>query len=146
MGSRFVRPETVKLDLSNGDWVLIRKRLSAGEQRDAFNRAYVQGANGEFVVHPGRIGLSMLSAYLLDWSLTDGDGQQVVIRGESVDVVEATLNSLDPDDFTELRQAVEQHEQRMIAERDAQKKTRAGVTTSSAISDSQSVPDYVSTT
>jgi hypothetical protein len=146
MGSRFVRPETVKLDLSEGDWILIKKRLTAGEQRDAFNRAYVQGDDDKFVVHPGRIGLSMLSAYLLDWSLTDADGQQVIIRGEPIAIVEQTLNGLDPDDFNELRIAVEQHEKRMIAERESEKKTRAGATASSLISDSRSVVDGVLTT
>lgn len=146
MGSRFVRPETVKLDLSNGDWILIKKRLSAGEQREAFNRAYVQGEDGTFVVHPGRIWLSMVSAYLIDWSLTDTSGEQVVIRGESTAVLEATLNGLDPDDFNEIRQAVEQHEKRMIAARDAEKKTTAGATTRSQTSDSRSGAAGVLTT
>jgi len=134
MGSRFVRPETVKLDLSNGDWILIKKRLSSGEQRDAFSRAYVQGEDGKFVVHPGRIGLSMVSAYLIDWSLTDTSGEQVVIRGESTAIVEQMLNGLGTEDFDEIRIAIDAHEQRMVAEREAQKKTRSGVTASSAIS------------
>lgn len=144
--SRFVRPESRKLDLSDGDWLLVKKRLTTGEQRDAFMRAYVERADGTFVVHPGKIGVQMVVAYLLDWSFADDSGQQVVIRAQDADIVEAALRGLDPDDFAETRAAIEAHEAKMIAEREAQKKTRAGVMPSSAISDSPSAAAGVSTT
>ena len=34
--SRFVRPETERLELTDGDWMLVKRRLTAGEQRRAF--------------------------------------------------------------------------------------------------------------
>jgi hypothetical protein len=141
MASRFVQPESRKLDLSEGDWILVKYRLTAGEERAAFLRSYVENSKGEFVMHPGRLGLSMVSVYLLDWSLTDGDGHQVVIRSQPITALEETLNALAIEDFNEIRRAIEAHEQRVGAERAAQKKTRAGATVSETTSALRSDPD-----
>lgn len=134
MGSRFVQPESRKLDLSDGDWLLVRKRLTTGERRDAYSRAYVENSIGQFVVHTARVATVLVCAYLLDWSLADDQGHQAVILGKPFDVVAAAVDALDPDDFTEIQAAIDAHKESMAAERAAQKKTRSIAMASSAIS------------
>lgn len=141
MGSRFVQPESRKLDLSNGDWLIVRKRLTTGERRDAYRRAYVENSRGDFVVHTALVPTVMVTAYLLDWSLADTAGQQMAIFGQPWDVVASYVDALDPVDFTELRDAIEAHQVAMTEEREAQKKTRSGERTSPPISPLRSAAD-----
>jgi len=115
------------LPLGNGDTITIKSRLSAGEQRDAYARMYLAGIDGKLHANPLQSGLGMITAYLLDWNLTD-DGEPVPIRGLSVAELESVLNSLEPESFTEIKQAIEAHEVRMAEARAAEKKSRAGVT------------------
>lgn len=137
MGSRIVGPDTTKLDLSDGDWILIKRRLNAGEQRAYLARVYQSRANGTVTVDPLQIGLSLCLAYLLDWSLTGLDGKPLLIRDQSMEIKASILDSLDPDTFGEIRQAIDDHAARMQAERDSEKNGRDGETASSTISPSR---------
>lgn len=116
MGSscRFVQPDAVTLPLSKSDSVTVRRRINTGEQRVAVRRSE-SGPDA-----PG-IGLCVVIAYLLDWTFTDRSGHLVVIRDQPFDVVLAAIDALDPDDFLELRVAVNAHivaqEQQVAADR-----------------------------
>lgn len=134
--SRFVRPETKTIQISHGDWLLVKKRLSAGEQRAIFARLYLAGADGALRVNPLQSGLAQILAYLLDWSLTDDNGQQVVIRDKSADDIAHIVDGLDPESFTEIREAIQRHEETMADEREEEKKTHTGVSGSLPISPS----------
>jgi hypothetical protein len=134
--SRFVRPETVKIDLTDGDWLLVKRRLTAGEERHAFARILQPTSYGE----PMRLdfektGLAKIVAYLLDWSLAD-DAGVVVIRDQPAPVVEAALLALDPSSFAEIHTAINAHEAAQLAALDAEKKTTAGDSRLSLISTS----------
>ena len=73
--SRFLKPELVRIDLTLGDWILIKKRLTAGEQRRVFARMVKTMKAGEGIeIDPERAGLSNLVEYLVDWSFTDVTG------------------------------------------------------------------------
>ena len=143
MFSRFVVPETdvVTLPLREGqteaDWLLVRRRLNEGERRAMFARMYLS-SNGTTHVDPQAVGVSTVVAYLLDWSFTDPQGQRVIIAEKSPADVATMLNALDPEFFTEVREAIEAHEERQAA---AKKKTQAGATGSPAISASPSAVD-----
>jgi hypothetical protein len=138
MSSRFVRPETEKLDISGGDWLLVKRRLTAGEQRHAFSRIVKRMSVGEKTeLDPEGMGLSKITAYLLDWSLRD-DAGVVVIRDQSTAVVEAALLGLDPDSFREIYEAISAHEDRQLAALEEEKKTRDGERRLSVISGSAS--------
>lgn len=128
--SRFVRPETTVLTISDGDTLVVKKRLNAGENRRLW--AGMMRDGDSLRVQPLKTGMSTVVAYLLDWSLKDDDGKLVKITGLGPDALELVLESLDPDDFTEILRAIEAHENAMTAEREAQKKTTAGETKSSA--------------
>lgn len=123
MASRVVRPETKTLAISNGDWLLVKKRLNHGERQDAFARRYVsEGAGISGVrVNLRKFGGEKITAYLLDWSLTGLDDKQMIIRDQPVEVLEAFLNAIDENSFKEIADAIDAHEVTMIAEREAEK-------------------------
>lgn len=115
--SRFVRPETVRLDISNGDWLLVKKRLNAGEQRQVYARlmkpvtgTLAGGASQTFELDPVKATLSNILGYLLDWSLTDDEGKPVVIRGKSETEIIAALDALEGESFAEIQRAIADHE------------------------------------
>ena len=138
MASRIVRPETTTLHISAGDWVLVKKRLNAGEQRAMFARMYLAGVDGLLHVNPLQGGLARITAYLLDWSLTAPDGSQIVIRDEPIDAVARALDALDTESFGEIRLAIEAHEEAMAKAREQEKNGQGGETASPAISPSPS--------
>lgn len=136
--SRFIRPQVVRVPLkSGGDWIEIKRRLNTGEYRERLARMSV-AVDGDLHVNRLQIGMSTVTAYLLDWSLTDDDGRPVVIRGLSADDLMAVLDNLEPEAFGEILKAIEDHEAAMDAERAAEKNGHDGANTSPAISPSPS--------
>ena len=135
--SRFVQPDTVTLPISNGDTLVVKQRLNEGERRAAFARLY-QHVNGTgYHVNPQMMGIATVLAYLVDWSLRDDAGRPVTIAGTSEEDRQAVLDSLDPADFAEIRDAIDAHIEATAAARDAQKKTGgtpAPVATSPSVS------------
>lgn len=124
--SRFVRPETRTLTLANGDQLIVRARLTAGEQRAQFARMYTTGPDGRVQRNLLMLGVGLVVAYLLDWNLTDDRDQLVPIRDLSTAELHQVLDSLDPADFDEIQTAIEAHEKAMLAEREDQKKILTG--------------------
>jgi hypothetical protein len=138
---RVVRPQEIQLSLSDGDWIRVKKRLTAGEAREQFARIVKDAPGGERpTLASMQVGISRILAYLLDWSLTDEKGMVLPLRngrGElAVDVMTASLNSIDPDSFSEILSAVEAHEEAMEKEREVEKNSQATASNSSAISTS----------
>jgi len=134
---RFVKPETVTLTLPDGTRLIVKKELNTGEQRAAFNRLYTQGADGKLRVDPMATGLNLVLAYLLDWTVADEDGP-VAIRGLDGDELAAILNRLEPASFTEIKEAIEQHEIAVALERTEKKTTTPIESASDPISTSVS--------
>jgi hypothetical protein len=129
--SRFVQPAERVITLSDGDTITVRRRLTAGEQLDAYQRMYVGGVTssgtGAPRVNPLQTGIAMIVSYLLDWSgpgFLGPDGEPQPIRGESHEVIESAVLNLDYEDFGELKTAIETHEREMNDERERLKKTR----------------------
>jgi hypothetical protein len=125
--SRFVRPETVTLTISDGDTLTVKRRLNSGEERALFARMYTAGVNGQLKVNPFQTGIAIVTAYLLDWSLTD-DGKRVPIAELSVDELTRVLDGLDPTTYGEIRQAIEAHDNAVREEREQTKKAKGGET------------------
>ena len=130
MGSWFVRPDTVVLQLSDGETLTVRRRLNAGEEQDLMDR--VQGASR------ARIRRELVVAYLLGWSLVDGDGTHVAIDPGQPEAIVATLRHLDPDRFNEIADVVITYDNDLRTARDEEKKRRAGANASSSTSPSPS--------
>lgn len=123
--NRFVRPETAVLTISQGDTLTVKRRLNAGEQRAMFAQMYTAGVDGAMRANPMQSGVALVLAYLLDWSLVDESGKTVPIRDQPYATVKAALDALDPLSFAEVRQAIEQHDAAMDAERAEEKKMAA---------------------
>jgi hypothetical protein len=144
--SRVVRPSSKKLELSQGDWIIVRTKLSAGERHDSFEHmylknpdgSYVTTAEGRLVVGPANSQTASILAYLIDWSLTAPDAEPLVIRGQPLDVVKSMLRSIDEDSFNEIRDAITAHEAAITAARQAQKKIQDSKPDADPISSSPS--------
>jgi hypothetical protein len=138
--SRFVRPETVTLTISDDDTLLVKKQLNRGEREATFARMYAD-RGGKAVVDALQVGLAIVTAYLIDWSLRDENGDRVVIRGLSIAELEQVLNSLSPEDFEEIRDAIDAHVETQEKARIEAKKAQGGTPVSEPISPSPSGSD-----
>lgn len=121
---RMSRPETAKIDLPDGEWLLVKRRLTSGESR-ARTRAGVRSDGGyDLVAH----GEATVLAYVLDWSVTDVSGTPVVIRDQPQSVLKAAVDNLEPESYTQILRAIEAHEEAMAKERTEEKKQTTGET------------------
>jgi len=129
---RMVRPDVTKLEISGGDWLLVKKRLTAGETRKIFARMVKTMTPGEKIeVDPLQVGRSQAVEYLVDWSFVE-----LPIRGKSSGEIGDAMDLLDMESFNEVVQAIGDHEKRMEDERTAEKNVPADESTSPAISSS----------
>jgi len=129
MGSRYRKTEEHRIDLTGGDWLLVRKHLTAGEERDAQARvirasSFKAGERPELDLE--HIGIAQAVAYLIDWSITDADDKRIDIRDQPYAFVFAALRNQTPESLREILEAVQAHDAAMAAERDHQKKLPAG--------------------
>lgn len=136
MSSRMRRPETVKLDISRGDWLLVKKYLTAGEQRQIFKHM-LSYTNDKERYQSLEYGPSLVAGYLLDWSIEDADGKAVTIRDQPYESVLAAIDMLDTQSFQEIRTAIEAHASAMEQSLVAEKNDPNGEPVSSATSPSR---------
>lgn len=109
--SRFVRPEVVRLSLSGGDWLDVRRELSVGESRAAMARTVKSiRADGRFEPDLEEIGKAEIAAYVIDWSFVDASDRRVPYSA-------AALDSLTIETFNEIESAVKAHIAAVDAER-----------------------------
>jgi hypothetical protein len=139
--SRIVRPDTKRLDISGGDWLLVKQRLNAGEQRRAYARIYRDAGGGRLQVDPLQTGIALVLSYLLDWSLLDEAGKPIAIMDADDETKLAALDAIDYDSFVEIKDAIEAHQNANEAEAAAKKKIRSGAPSSAPSSPSPAVVD-----
>ena len=134
MGSRVRRPEVERLELSRGDFAIVKRYLTAGEYRQMLREStkpialrpgtdaltFQKGATME--LDPVAAGLALVAAYLLDWSFTDPDGRPIVIADQPGHVVRAALDRIDADAYMELQRVIQTHQSNMEAEAELEKK------------------------
>jgi hypothetical protein len=138
--SRFVKPAEVRIPISQGDYLIVKEKLNAGEQMEVFARLVRKGPDdeggtarpvriekdgikAEMELDPLQAGLSTILAYLVDWSLTDDDGRIVSIRHQPPEVVTAALHNLEFEDYQEILEAVQAHEAKVKAARQEKKRS-----------------------
>ncbi len=103
--SRFVQPGTVRLPLSGGDWIEIKRLLSVGDQKRVNGsgmRHIVEGDKVEVKVDFAETSFTRTLAYLVGWSFLDDQGQPVKITRSSVE-------SLTTDAYGEIEAAINGH-------------------------------------
>ena len=132
---RFASGAAVRLELSDGDWVLVHAELTYGQQR-RLATAGLSGVPDALAAHGQGQRLSLdlasydierLATWVMDWSFVDGDGQHVVVSREAIE-------ALDPDTAAEIQAALDAH----VEAAEAKKATPAGPTRPGATSSSAS--------
>src|SRR5262245_17205698 len=105
--NRFVTPEIVRLPLSDGDWIEVKKRLSVGEARyvaTSFIGAYKP--DGSRLPNLDNLGMGNTLAYLVRWSFRDAQDMPVSV---SLDA----LKALDIETYREIEEAIDAHVDRV---------------------------------
>jgi hypothetical protein len=104
---RFARGDAVRLDLSEGDWILVRRELSYGQQR----RLAASGLTGvdaaategqHLKVDLAAYDIERLVTWVMDWSFRDADGDRVTVSREAIE-------ALHPDTAAEIGAALDVH-------------------------------------
>jgi len=130
MGSRYRKQEEVRLELTEGDWLLVRKHLTAGEERDAHARVIKAGTmrTGEKPeLDLEHLGIAQAVSYLIDWSITDADDKPIRIRDQPYAFIAAALRNQTPESLREILDAIQTHDTAMTEAREQEKKLPAGV-------------------
>lgn len=110
----FVKPEAVRLDLTEGDWVDVKKFLTAGEEARMSGAGLRQMTQDDgkpsFTLDFERLRIAQVSAYVVGWSFVDANGNQTKPTPENI-------SSLSPDVLKEIGDAIDAHIKRMEEER-----------------------------
>jgi hypothetical protein len=124
---RFVQPDLVRLPLSDGDYIDVKRELNAGEQRRVFSRMVRDMTPGEkLTLKADEVGRTKLSEYIVGWSFTDVDGKPVPVSDSAID-------NLDTDTYAELVKAIDAHEEAQNTTREAERKNPSGRSKSEVI-------------
>jgi hypothetical protein len=104
---RFASGAAVRLELSDGDWVLVRAELTYGQQRRLAGAALTGVSAGAQAAEHLKVDLAAydlerLAVWVMDWSLVDADGQAVVVSREAIE-------ALHPDTAGEINTALDAH-------------------------------------
>jgi hypothetical protein len=130
---RFSSGAGVRLELSEGDWVLVRAELTYGQQRrlasaglSGVPEALAEQGHGErLTVDWAAFDIERLVTWVMDWSFRDEDGEPVTVSREAIE-------ALHPDTAKEIQEALDAH----VAGLEAKKAAPAGGSASGATSSS----------
>lgn len=120
--NRFVTPEKVRIPLSDGDWIEVKKRLSVGESREAvtsFVGAYKP--DGSRTPNLETLGMGQVLAYLIAWSFCDAEDRRVEVGLD-------TIKQLDLRTYAEIETAIDRHVAAVEAEDDEREKKIPAIT------------------
>lgn len=126
-----VVPRTVILPLAYGWTVTVRDELTHGETTDMNVRMFRASEEGKYQHDLARIGDAVVIAYLVDWTLTDAQGQLIEVRGLKADDLQDAFRNLRQFAAAEVKRAIEAHHARSEAAIADLKKT-ASIDASSA--------------
>lgn len=120
---RFASGAAVRLELSDGDWVLVRAELSYGQQRRLAGAGLTgidasATAGERLKVDLAAYDLERLATWVIDWSLRDGDGDRVTVSREAIE-------ALHPDTAGEINAALDKHVEALEAKKAPPARTAA---------------------
>lgn len=114
---RFVQPEVVRLNLSDGDWLDVRRELSTGEARRAMAKTIkTMRADGRIEPDLEMLGRAEIEAYIVDWSFVDAQDKRVPFS-------DAAMHNLTQSAYEEIEAAVRAH---IAAVEDERKNSKSG--------------------
>lgn len=120
----FVAPETVRIDLPEGEWIEVKKELTKGE-KDKANAMLIKEVRGDGRMTPDFEMMSKAEAfaYLVDWSLKNGD-TKIAIDSDADRL--SALNAMSVEGFDIISEAIAAHVKALESERPTKKATRGG--------------------
>lgn len=130
MSTRFVKPDVVRIPVSEGDWIEIKRELTYGEQQRLAGMALVNvqpgaGGEGALGIDVERHALGKLQLWLTDWSFRDEHDKPVRLTRDAI----AALNQ---ETAEELLTAIDRHAEEL--EREKKAKTGAGASAATSAS------------
>ena len=126
--NRFVSGDVVRLPLSDGDFIDVKKELNAGEGRGIYTSLVKEMHFGEkATLDPQQVGLTKILAYIVGWSFVGADSKPVPFSASA-------LNNLDAETYAEIETAIDAHEAAIEKARAERKNGRAGESTLNPIS------------
>lgn len=128
--NRVVYPEEVRIPLSDGDYIDVKKELNAGEYRALIYSQFSETEEPKLDYR--KVGMAKILAYLLGWSFCGKHDERLPYRPDQPEEIRrATIDSLDQDTYRELVAAIDAHEAREAAALEVKKKERTTATSSS---------------
>ena len=116
--NRFVSNEIVRLELSDDDWIEVKKRLSYAEQQrlatGAFSRMGMADKEIELKMDSEAFNCQRFLIWIVDWSFVNAKGKQVSVTLDAI-------KQLDPDTAAEIDDALAVHIEAVAAEKNAPK-------------------------
>lgn len=109
---RGVRQEQDRLNLSEGDFIDVKRHLTVGESRDIAYLGMERIITEDGLEARPKPTLPFMAAatYILGWSLVDYDGQPIPWPVEEpIDARVAVLRSLDAETMNEIDEALNKH-------------------------------------
>ena len=102
--SRFVIPNTVRLERSEGDWIEVRERLTYGEQQALAGASLDKMTPGstDITINLQRYDILRLDTWIVGWSFCDANGK-------SVKKTRNAIAALDPATAKEINDALSAH-------------------------------------
>lgn len=119
---RGVTHKTDTLQLSDGDHLVVKSSLSAGEENDLTFRSvrgYSQNAEGKLRTDPDteKMSFVMAAIYIVAWTLIGQDDRPIVWTiNASLDEKIAILRGLDAETWAEVNAAVAAHRKQHLSE------------------------------
>jgi hypothetical protein len=124
---RFVDAEEIRLPLSDGDYIDVKKVLNAGEYRKLLYDQFKDTDGDKVIIDHAKIGIAKVLAYLLGWSFVGRTGQPEPYHLEQPEEVRrALIDNLDQDTYRELIAAINAHEDQQERDLAAKKNAPAG--------------------
>lgn len=118
----FVAPETVRLDLPEGEWIEVKKELTKGE-RDKINAMLIKEVRQDGRMTPDfeMMSKAEVLGYLVDWSLKNGD-EKIPVETDADRL--SAINNMTEDGFDYISKAVKTHVEKLEAEKPSKKAKR----------------------
>lgn len=112
----YVKPESERIDLGDGEWIEVKKELTVGETKEILSRStkYVT-VDGSVVgvTDASVLDVELVLAYLVGWSARDE-------KGVSLPLSRATLLAQSRSNYQTISRAINKHNSERVKEKNVQ--------------------------
>lgn len=109
---RYVQPETTRYDLTEGDWIDLKRQLTAGERWAIDAAGLSEDETGTLNRDLAQRSIAIRLGWIVGWSFVDPAGNQTKPTAE-------TLGALDLETIAEVDQVIMRHVDARRAEKNA---------------------------